>query len=91
MISQTKHLKCLLKKHNITDDRGKLRVRVERNRCKWGVEWGDAVAHVRELTKEEIQNLVNEDKYLSIFVYRGEFGYSIIRSSGSDVRILTGR
>jgi len=73
MKTQAKTLRNILKKHNITEAShgGKLSVRTERRYAgKYNgqsfYEWGDAVAHVRELTSTEIENLKQENKYLRI-------------------------
>jgi hypothetical protein len=63
MTSQAKHLKTLLQKHGIAREDGRLLVRTEkRNGC-----WGDAVAHVRGLTEEEVAKLTADDQYVKIF------------------------
>jgi len=84
--SQAKRLKALLKKHGIASSYGKLSVTTQVHRYKSGDrEWGNAVAHVRELTKEEIAKLVAEDPYISVTTIRGKNGFSIVKSGGSTI------
>lgn len=65
MITQTKTLKDLLKKHGITDSRGlPLRVRTKKNR--YG-EWGRARAHTRKLTNAEIEALKKDNQCVEVF------------------------
>jgi hypothetical protein len=86
MTSQARQLRNLLKKHNIGPEYGGPSVRTETRRLSGGYrEWGDAVAHVRELTKKEIETLVVDCPYLSITTIRGEFGFSIVRSGGGKI------
>ena len=88
MKTQAKTLRNILKKHNITEasDGGKLSVRTERRYAgkymgRSVYEWGNAVAHVRELTPTEIENLKQENKYLKIQnIFEGRFfGFAIIK------------
>lgn len=72
MITQTKVLKTLLRKLNITDHWGDLRVRTARNKH---YEYGRATAHVRYLTPEEIAALKEELPYIKIFNYPPKEGY----------------
>ena len=84
MITQTKTLKDLLKKHGIDGGCGlPLSVRTEKN--KHG-EWGRAVAYTRILTKTEIEALKEENTYINIFQSTWideedgkEYGATIIR------------
>lgn len=75
MIHQTKVLKTLLRRLNITDHWGDLRVRTVKNKHH---EYGKATAHVRGLTAYEISALKTELPYIKIFNYPtpGEGGYS---------------
>jgi hypothetical protein len=86
---QCKRLKALLRKHKLADKYGKLKVRTERIYRKGGFyEFGNAVAHVRELTRQEAEALVAADEYVTVKIFRlGRAGFSIVRSGGSDPRI----
>ena len=88
MHTQAKTLRNILKKHGITEAShgGKLSVRTERRYAgkymgRSVYEWGNAVAHVRELTPTEIENLKQENKYLKIqnFFEGRFFGFAIVR------------
>ena len=75
MIHQTKVLKTLLKKHNITNKYGKLSVSIERySSCEWGI----AVAHVVYLTDEQVSALKKDNEYL-IITGNKESNFSIVK------------
>lgn len=77
MITQTKVLKDILRKHKIADNEGMLRVRTK---CNHRGEFGSATCHARYLTEDEIKTLKEENQYIKIFNYKADSirGFSII-------------